>query len=65
MPRIDISINTDNAAFEDAYTPGAEVARILRKLADLAEPEGDVCALDSETLRDANGNTVGLVTVTE
>ena len=55
---IRITINTDNAAFDEA--PHIEVARILGdlcrrySLADLVRgKEPDI------TLRDANGNTVG------
>jgi len=49
-----LKINTDNAAFED--DPTAEVARILRALADRL-----VCASPDESypLRDVNGNKVG------
>lgn len=47
-----IIVNMDNAAFEDGQ--GAELARILRRLAD------DVASGDSfATLRDINGNRVG------
>lgn len=49
-----LTIKTDNAAFED--DPTAEVARILRGLADRLEgasPDEDY------PLRDLNGNCVG------
>jgi len=49
-----ISIDLDNAAFE--AQEGAEVARILRELAEECE-EGGVA--ENLTLRDVNGNTVG------
>lgn len=51
-----LSIKCDNAAFEDA--PGEEVARILRKIADILE---STCHGEdvSGTCRDANGNRVG------
>lgn len=54
-----ITINCDHAAFEDA--PGAEVARILRRLAGLADQS--VPSLNGCKLYDVNGNAVGLVQV--
>lgn len=56
--RITITIETGNAAFEDA--PASEVARILRGLAERFEDAGD---LDGCPVRDINGNTVGTVKV--
>ena len=53
---ITITMKTYNAAFEDY---AAEVARILRDLAD--RYERDQTHLDGATLRDLNGNTVGKV----
>lgn len=47
-----IEISTDNAAFQD--DPGAEVARILREVAERVEA-GEL----SRTVRDYNGNGVG------
>lgn len=56
MARVTITIDTDNAAFEDAGR-AHETARILRELADRIEdtdlPNGML------HLRDVNGNTVG------
>jgi hypothetical protein len=49
-----ITINTDNAAFEDDMR--GELARILRKLAKDFE-QGN----NPTTIRDINGNTVGTV----
>jgi len=49
-----ITIQTENAAFE--CQPGAEVARILRDLADQCERLGVPRAT---TLHDINGNRVG------
>lgn len=53
--KIEITINTDNAAFQE---DSGELGRILRtvseKVAGLEPGEG-------ATLRDANGNTVGSV----
>lgn len=57
MERITITIETGNAAFEDA--PASEIARILRGLADKLESNGT----PPERLRDANGNTCGIVKV--
>ena len=55
MENIRITVNTENAAFEDWRE---ELARILRELADNAENGRD---LDGLHLRDFNGNRVGLV----
>lgn len=49
-----LTIETDNAAFE--FAPGAEVARILRTLADHIDPDQRE---ETGRVRDANGNTVG------
>lgn len=67
--RVTITIDTDNAAFEDSL--GYEVARVLRKLADtfnahsaLLDVDGEhLHELDGHKLRDINGNTVGSVKV--
>jgi len=55
---ITITINTDNAAFEDDR--GAEVARILTKLARYIRDNGPEYA-HCRRLMDANGNAVGTV----
>lgn len=49
-----ISIETDNAAFEDNWRE--ETARILRKLADTLET-----GWSPDSVKDSNGNTVGTV----
>ena len=54
MSNIIITINTDNAAFEDDEE--VEVARILRNLANRIEMAG--CRAQGP-LRDINGNIVG------
>ena len=59
MEHITIKIETGNAAFEDS--PTAEIARILRKLADDFERNG----IPPETLRDINGNFCGSVHIVE
>jgi hypothetical protein len=56
-----ISIVTDSAAFEDSGK-GTELARILRALATKMEDLQDGQEIDQRLL-DANGNTVGWVTV--
>lgn len=54
MSSLNIDLTLDNDAFtDDAST---EVARILRRLADTIEGANP---LDTFTLRDINGNTVG------
>ena len=50
-----LEIETENAAFEK--TPGREIARVLRRLADRLEG-GFACA-DGGKLMDVNGNSVG------
>ena len=58
--RLKLSIRMDNAAFGEMS--GSEVARILRKLA--ADYEGrDLLHGETSTLRDVNGNTVGVAQV--
>lgn len=51
-----LHIDTDNSAFEDG-NKGAEVARILRQLADKLESDGLQWCY--QNLRDINGNIVG------
>lgn len=57
--KLSVNLLCDNAAFEDDC--GAEIARILRKLA--GDVEGmvryDAKGVYSGGLRDSNGNTVG------
>ena len=52
-----IRIGLENAAFDDG-NEGAELARILRKLADSIESAGEAPRC-FEKIRDINGNTVG------
>jgi len=52
--RVEITINIENAAFEE--NGSSEVARILRKLADDYENDGFYIY---EYLHDINGNVVG------
>ena len=62
--RLRLYIDCNNAAFGDL--PGAEVARILRKLADdLQENCAEELAMAENTLRDFNGNSVGAFNVVE
>lgn len=71
--RINIEINTGNAAFGDAdgnvgepYFIAQETARILRELADkLEEMPSLATTLGLLSLRDSNGNTVGDLTTEE
>lgn len=57
--RVTVKIDTDNAAFEDC--DGAEVARILRELADRIDNE-PLGKKDCRFARDINGNRVGQLT---
>jgi hypothetical protein len=59
---VTIRINCDNAAFEEL--PGAEVARILRRLSEFMEFAA-IDPGDKYDLRDLNGNKVGTCEVKE
>ena len=52
--RFRLEMECENAAFEDR---GAEIARILRRLAKRIEDVGDAAA--ESAILDINGNTVG------
>lgn len=56
--RITITLTTENDAFSDE--PATEIARILRKLADVIESG---LATDETPLRDINGNRVGVCVI--
>lgn len=56
-----ITIDIDNAAFEDA--PTSELARMLEELADDLRSRQDERWFDGKRLMDINGNTVGRITV--
>ena len=56
--RLELKIGCDNAAFEE--NPRAEVARILREVADKLDDNPSYADF-YETLRDINGNDVGRV----
>ena len=62
MTTLNISINTDNAAFESENL-GSEISRILKSYANAIESVIDPdTSWELETrLRDINGNTVGQV----
>ena len=62
--KITITIECDNDAFQP--TPERELGRILRRLAgDLDHFTERYVVLDDMKLRDINGNTVGIVKVTD
>ena len=65
MTTLNISINTDNAAFESENL-GSEISRILKSYANAIESVIDPdTSWELETrLRDINGNTVGQVKLT-
>ena len=65
MTTLKISINTDNAAFENENL-GSEISRILKSYANAIESVIDPdTSWELETrLRDINGNTVGQVKLT-
>ena len=58
---VKITINCDNAAFEDA--PEQELGRLLMELAQAIQVE-PMDYLDGRKIRDINGNTVGSLEVT-
>lgn len=58
MSMFKLTMETDNAAFEDR--PEQEVRRILHELAKVVDDEGlDLKRGTEIKLRDVNGNTVG------
>ena len=65
MTTLNISINTDNAAFADENL-GSEISRISKSYANAIESVIDPdTSWELETrLRDINGNTVGQVKLT-
>ena len=65
MTTLNISINTDNTAFESENL-GSEISRILKSYANAIESVIDPdTSWELETkLRDINGNTVGQVKLT-
>ena len=65
MTTLNISINTDNAAFKSENL-GSEISRILKSYANAIESVIDPdTSWELETrLRDINGNTVGQVKLT-
>lgn len=58
-----ITIQMDNAAFDQEEGNGFELARILRKAADYAEGYANLKVGVETTFRDSNGNTVGRLQV--
>ena len=65
MTTLKISINTDNAAFENENL-GSEISRILKSYANAIESviDPDTSWELESRLRDINGNTVGQVKLT-
>jgi len=59
MATIELTLQTDNAAFEN--DPGTESARILRTAADWIEQRGE--SGQSHAIKDINGNTVGIISI--
>lgn len=62
--KLKIEINMDGAAF-DGWQAGSEVARVLENFASGMAGRDLNREADLFTLRDANGNTVGVAMVTE
>lgn len=61
--RFTLTIDMDNAAFEDG--PTLEVARILAALAGRLGYDGNEWLDDEGSVRDTNGNTVGGWTIND
>jgi len=61
------TIAMDNSAFlnDEERNDGRELARILRAQADVIDGVYDLGTGDYVTLRDVNGNVVGLFVITE
>jgi len=56
-PTLTVSIHTDGSAFTGEGEPGAELARLLRRIA--ADVETNRVSIDPRGVLDANGNTCG------
>jgi hypothetical protein len=56
MPKVVITINTDNAAFDDDFSQEMEYV--------LSQAPKVITQSDGGKLRDSNGNTVGEIKVT-
>jgi len=64
MSRIQITIDTDNAAFfQDGISDTFEVSRILNNMAERMQDFDSVSDFSTinERIRDINGNNVGIV----
>lgn len=61
MPNITITINTDNAAFDDGYDGSNEVMRILSNINSKLSCYDSLkrFAAINSNIRDVNGNKVG------
>lgn len=57
--RFQVEFDTDNAAFDEV--PASEIARILRRVADVVVQNGDFDGV----VVDANGNVVGSYSLTK
>lgn len=60
-----ITINMDNAAFQEDEYPELELSRILEKLSKGVLSEQHISVGCSIPLRDINGNKVGDLTIDE
>jgi len=61
--KADITINMDNAAFED--NPDEELSRILMKLGKMLQSVPRLTSGDSFPIMDINGNKVGYLTISD
>ncbi|MET3996018.1 hypothetical protein ABID65_007690 [Bradyrhizobium sp. S3.9.2] len=59
MAKFKLEFTADNAAFDDQ--PATEIARILRKVADVVVQNGDLDGI----VVDMNGNVVGSYSLTK
>ena len=61
---VSITVRTESSAFgDDDGEMAVELGRILAELTSYVYSLEDMSPLDGKTLRDANGNRVGAVTV--
>ena len=58
MAKFELSITTDNAAFEDGNGGATHVAELLREAAEWLEENG-MPLFSDKALMDSNGNKVG------
>lgn len=57
--KLTLTLDADNAAFDEDHGPGPEMARIVRKAADVIAGIDTPTTIAAGNLFDVNGNRVG------